>query len=79
MDFVLADSALFDRTKIDWSSLSSLTDYFSYDFATGSVQGYLADKDVPMKRQKTDDGLVLPVLAPALNSKWHQTWHVKRF
>lgn len=36
----------------------------------GTVQGYPAERIAPVKRQKIDEGPVLPVMAPAIDVNW---------
>lgn len=60
MDPVLVALGLLCVTEMYWS-LSGGSDYFiSYDFATGTMQGYRAEQTALVKGQKLDNGPVVP-------------------
>lgn len=54
-------------TDIDWSSSCRADDFISYNFSTGTVQCYPAEKIPPVKRQKVDDNVAVPVMVPAID------------
>lgn len=56
--------------KVDWSSSSGSHDFLLYDFATRTVQGNSAERIAPVKRQKVDDGPVVPEAAPTVDINW---------
>lgn len=56
--------------KLDWSSSDGSDDFLSYDFSTGTVQGYPAETNVLVKLQKVDDGPVVSESAPVVDVNW---------
>lgn len=65
MDPVLFALAFHCLNEID-SSSRGLDDFSLYDFATASLQCCLAERTVYSKRQKADDGPVVPDLTTAV-------------
>lgn len=70
MDPVLTALAFHRVTQTDWFSSSGPDGFISCDFFTSTVQGYPAERAPPVKRQKVDDGPVMPVMAPAIHVNW---------
>lgn len=56
--------------EINWFSSGGSDDFLSDDFATGTVQGYLAEILAPVKRQNIDDGPAVLEFAPAIEVNW---------
>lgn len=67
MDLVVVILAFYRVSEIDWSSSGGSDDFISYDFATGTVQRYPAERIAPVKRHKNDDGPIMFVPTPALD------------
>lgn len=57
-------------TEIDRSSPGPYYDVVGSNFATGTIQGYPAEKIPTGKRQKIDHGPVVPVIAHAVDVSW---------
>lgn len=41
-------------------------EFIAYDFATGALPGYPAERLAPVKQEKTDTGPIMPILAPVV-------------
>lgn len=54
-------------SKIDLSSSVGSDDLLSYDFATGTMRGYLVEISVSVKREQVDDGSVVFELESTAN------------
>lgn len=63
-------------TENDWSSWRDSDYLFAYDVDADTVHGYPSEKRVPVKRQKFDQGPVLPVLVPVVDTIWLRMWLV---
>lgn len=68
MDPVPVALPFYRMTEIDWSSFHGFEDFVPSDFDTSNVQGFPAEKTVPVKWQKVDDGSMVSVMAPAVSS-----------
>lgn len=64
---LLAALGLYRVGEIDWTSCGGLDDFLSFDFATGTIQGFRAEKTAPVKQQMVDDGPVVPVILPSIH------------
>lgn len=67
MDLILVTLAFYRVTGIDWVSSVGSDDVIAYVFNTGSIQGYPAEKIVPVKRPNVDDGPVVPIMTTAVD------------
>lgn len=63
---VFVGLAFFCVTEIDRFSFGGSDGSVAYEFSTGTVQGYAAEKAAAaaVKQQKVDDGSVVPVTPP---------------
>lgn len=56
--------------KVDPSSSGGKDDFRSYDFTSGTVQGFQAGRIWSVQRLKIDDGPVVPYSAPIADVNW---------
>lgn len=54
-------------TESDWSCSGGSENFAPYDLATGTVQGYQAKKNAPVKREKVDDTPMVYIIAPSID------------
>lgn len=69
-DPALVVLALYRVTEIEWPISGDSGEFIAYDLATDTVQVYPAEKNAPVKRQKVDDGSVVPAMAPSVDVNW---------
>lgn len=70
MDPVLTALAFHQINEVHWYSSEGPDGFGSYNFATETVRGRLAERLAPLKRYKINDGPVVPMLDPSVGVNW---------
>lgn len=70
MDPLLATLAFHPMPKVNWSLSAGVDQFISYNFATGTMRHYPAERLGLLERQKVDDGPVFPLFATMFEVNW---------
>lgn len=73
MDLVLAALKCHRMTEVDCSSSEGPYEFVAYSLATGAMCSFPAERPAQVKRQKVDNGPMMPLLTPWVDVNCQQS------